>query len=86
MDCPPGVECAHQIEYLIKEKVGTCNLDDSEIVDADEKGTDDNDDAIVISSDKDDAPKKPPRKKAATVKVEITALPLSPIACCTVSN
>ena len=85
-DCPPGVEHAHQIEYLINEKVGThdLDLDDSEIVDADEGGTDDNDDAIVISSDEDDALKKPACKKAATVKVETIALCLGPITCCIV--
>jgi hypothetical protein len=68
--------------------VGThdLDLDDSEIVDADEGGTDDNDDAIVISSDEDDALKKPARKKAATVKVETIALCLGPITRRIVSN
>ena len=55
--------------------MGTCDLDDSEIVDADEGGIDDDDDAL-----------KKPCKKAATVKVETTALPLGPIACHAVSN
>ena len=85
-ECPPGVERAHQIEYLINEKAGTRDLDDSEIVDADEGGSDDEGDVIVISSDEDNGLKKPPHKKAITIKAEPTALPLGPIARHSVSN
>lgn len=82
-ECPPRVERARQIEYLINEKAGTCDLDNSEIVDADEGGSNDEGDAIIISSDEDDGLKEPPRKKVVTVKAE---LPLGPIARRAVSN
>lgn len=36
-ECPPHVERAHNIETLMNEKASTRDLDDSEIVDADDE-------------------------------------------------
>jgi hypothetical protein len=37
-ECPPHVERAHEIEYLMNEKVGCRDLDDTEIADAEVDG------------------------------------------------
>ncbi|KIM82645.1 hypothetical protein PILCRDRAFT_88637 [Piloderma croceum F 1598] len=95
-ECPLQVERAHQIDWLLNEKAGTQDLDDSEIVDANEEESDgdsddgDNDDGdkpISISSDgEEDILKKASRKKSVTVKSETHAPSLGPIARRTVSN
>ena len=41
-ECPPQVERAHQIDWLINEKAGTWELDNSEIIDAIEDDGDNN--------------------------------------------
>jgi len=86
-ECPPQVERAHQIEWYINEKAGTHDLDDSEIVDAEEDDYDNDDRAISISSDDNDVPRQPLRKKSksVTVKMEASAS-LGPIAHCSISN
>jgi hypothetical protein len=63
-ECPPQVQRAHEIEYLINERAGTRDLDDDDF-DAsndDDNNTDDteNHSHISISSDGDDDP-PPPR-------------------------
>ena len=85
------MERAHQIDWLLNEKAGTRDLDDSEIVDAEEEegdgDGDDGDEPISISSDgEEDIPKKVSRKKSVTVKSETHAPSLGPIARRAASN
>ena len=86
-ECPPQVERAHQIEWYMNEKAGTRDLDDSEIVNAEEDDYDNDDRAISISSDDNDVPRQPLRKKSrsVTVKMEASAS-LGPIARRSISN
>lgn len=46
-ECPPEVDLAHEIDYLMNEKVNTRDLDDAEIADLP-------DDIIEVSDDEDD--------------------------------
>ena len=90
-ECPPQVECAHQIDWLMNEKAGTRELDDSEIVDAIEDDGDgdnngDEDAAISISSDSEDVTKQVTHRKSASVKVEAAVPSLGPRARRSVSN
>ncbi|KAG6863954.1 hypothetical protein C0991_001600 [Blastosporella zonata] len=80
--CPPQVERAQKIEFLMNKKAGTRDLDDSEIVDAYE------DNIIEISSNEEDADDNEtlaPCKKASKkpiIKTEPGSVPkpLGPIA------
>jgi hypothetical protein len=98
-ECLPQVERAHQIDWLLNDKAGTQDLDDSEIVDAadadeeegnsdgDDGDDDDGDEPISISSDgEEDILKKASCRKSVTVKSETHTPSLNPIACCAASN
>lgn len=61
-ECPPEVELAHEIEYLMNEKISTRDLDDAEFADVPE----DENDAIEISDDEDDNDSAPASKSIKT--------------------
>ena len=71
----------------MNKKAGTRDLDDSEIVDAEEDDYDNDDRAISISSDNNEVPRQLLRKKSksVTVKMEASAS-LGPIARRSISN
>lgn len=79
-ECPPHVERAHQIEWLMNEKAGTRDLDDSEIIDLAGDINDDDDAPISISSDDDEHPPATSSKKTVSVKIEPDSTTLGPIA------
>lgn len=75
-ECPLHIERAHEIDNLMNEKVGTRDLDDSEIVNIDEDN-----DHISISSDDDDAPAAPAKTVAKKViKQEPGTISQGPVA------
>lgn len=80
-ECPPDIKRAHEIEYLINEKIGTRDLDDSEIVDGDDFYEDNggHDDAPISISSDDEAPAQPSVNKVA-VKQEPGSMLQGPIA------
>src|ERR1700710_928819 len=55
-ECPPHIERAHEINDLINEKAGTCDLDDDEFAD----------EVIVIGSDDDEPAAATPRVSVKT--------------------
>ena len=90
-ECPPQVECAHQIDWFINEKAETWELDDSKIVDTIKDDSDRNNNcdenaAILISSNSEDVTKQVTHRKFASVKVEAAVPSLGPYACCFMSN
>jgi hypothetical protein len=67
-ECPLHVEHAHQINELMNQKAGSCDLDDDEIVDYD---------VISIVDDLDENT-LPPKVKKTAIKIEHG---VQPVAC-----